>query len=197
MREAFKDGERNISNKREILKDRPREHNGDALLYLLFNPPLSLLPRKDQERIVHSQLSKDTGKIFDYTQGLFLHEALSGNGPSREILSISSIFATLNNVHSWAKDDEEDKNAEPDQDSLHSFSLDDVVKGCDIREMSFAWYLVFGFILGPAGSQFSEFISLVEGHPCPPRSNNLPFLPPRYVLKVEIEAGTNPEQKKH
>lgn len=169
-----------------------REMCYQAFQYLLYNPQLKVLPVREQERTLHKQINRESHSIFDYTHGLCLYENLKKPNAIRSILELSSFFVNINDVHSLA---ERAASNGRSKSNLSAFDLEALICAIDIRQRSFAWYLVFQFILGDIGCMLPEFLDLVSGNG-PRKSNDLQFLPPRYVMHVTLSAGTNPEKEK-
>jgi hypothetical protein len=163
----------------------------DSFCYLLYNPPLSVLPPSEKERVTHSQLTSDSGKIYDYTHGLFLHELLSSSEGGKAILNIAALFVEVDLVHAWARETAQTPK-DQGRENLKPFPLSKVISGTDIRERSFPWFMVFKLFLGQSGCFLPEFVSLVEGHPTP-LSKEFHIYPPRYVLRVNLTSGTHSE----
>ena len=67
-----------------------------------------------------------------------------------------------------------------------------VVESTDIRQRSFPWYMVFHFLLGDSGCESREFLDIVRGDQSD-MANKLGISIPRFVMKIAVTAGTNPE----
>lgn len=160
-----------------------------AFQYLLYNPPLSSLSKREQEEALHNQFSRETGHIFDYTHGLCLYETLKRPNGLKRTLDIASLVLDLDNVHSIA---EAAASSGRSKSKLAPFDFRAVIEAVDIRQRSFPWYLVFEFILGEVGCDLPEFLQLVAGGG-DGASKDMMISPPRFVLRITLTAGTNPE----
>lgn len=168
-----------------------REDCYTAFQYLLYNPPLTELPDREQERTLHQQISRESKSIFDFTHGLCLYETLKKPDGIRSVLELSSFFADIDTVHSLAK---AAASSGRSKSKRVPFSLEALTSSIDIRQQSFAWYLVFQFMLGDTGCKLPEFLKLVSGS----KSmivDDFQISIPRYVMHVTLTAGTNPENE--
>ncbi|MDP2816229.1 MAG: hypothetical protein Q8O19_06075, partial [Rectinemataceae bacterium] len=174
---------------RECMERKMHHENGchDAFQYLLYNPSYTVLPKRDQELILHRQLSRESNRIFDYTHGLFLYEKLKSPAGTTALLDSSNVFVGMDTAHALA---EKAASAGRGKASLMPFDLNSLTESHDIREMSFPWYLVFRLMYGTAGCSLSDFLKLVSGSD-PGMANEYGITPPRYVLNVMLTAGTN------
>lgn len=196
---ALKESFTQTRNDEDEMKHRKNKDDRcyEAFQYLLYNPPLTELPKQEQERILHRQISKESESIFDYTQGLHLYEKLKNPDGIKSLLEMSSYFIEIDKAHYLA---EQAASSGRSKSKLAPFDLDALTKSIDIRQRSFAWYLVFEFMLGRVGCKIPDFLDLVSGskHKL---NDNFPVSAPRYVMHVSITAGTNPEkqitQQKH
>jgi hypothetical protein len=196
LRDYYSQRQLEIDHGKEMLEE--LRHQGmlkgiacyNSFQYLLYNPAFALLPRHDQEEILHHQLSRETSCIFDYTHGLCLYNLLMKRNGLKDTLDISSMFIDIDTAHSLAEEAARSGRA---KSKLTPFDLRSVVRTVDIRERSFAWYIVFNFILGNVGCDFPDFIKLVGGSPSD-MARELGISPPRFVLHVTLTAGTHPEK---
>lgn len=165
-------------------------HPDSAVQYLLYNPPFRALPGNEQEYVLHRQLARDSENIYDYTHGLCLYNVLTGPDGLRAMLDLSALFADIGTVHSLATMAASSGRVKAE---LAPFDLRSLIDAVDIRRRSFAWFLVFSFLCGGAGNQLAEFLELVSGSQ---KGMAGEFgVRPRFVLRVRIAAGTNPEHE--
>ncbi len=163
---------------------------GSPIHYLLYNPPFSTLPKNEQEYILHRQLSKESKHIYDYTNGLCLYSELTQPDGLKSVLELSSLFAGLSTIHSIAKKAAVSGRT---KEKFSPFELKLLTDEIDIRQQSFAWFLVFGFLGGETGSLVPDFLELVSGSR-PNVASELRVREPRFVLRTKIVAGSNPEK---
>lgn len=185
----------NEENEEDICMKERMHRKGEcytAFQYLLYNPPLTVLPDREQERILHQQISIESQSIFDYTHGLCLYETLKKPEGIRSILELSSFFVEIDTVHSLAK--EAASTGRSNKSELAPFDLEALTSSIDIRQLSFAWYLVFQFMFGDSGCELPEFLKLVSGSK-PKITDNFQISIPRYVMHVTLTAGSNPEKE--
>ena len=162
-----------------------------AIQYLLYNPPFSALPANEQEYVLHRQLARETKNIYDYTHGLCLYDVLKQPDGLKATLELSALFAEIGTVHSLA---EKAASSGRGKAKLAPFELRALMDAVDIRQRSFAWFLVFSFLCGGAGCQLPEFLKLVSGSQ-PGMAGEFGVRVPRFALRVRVTAGTNPEHQ--
>jgi len=172
---------------KEPRRDLDRVYCGSVAAYLLYNPPVSALPRLEQEVVAHRQLRHDSGKIFDYLHGLHLYHELRGSNATHPLHNGGSIFVSLDDIHRLALNKSNEDGEE--KEKLVPFELGALSESVDLRLASLPWFLVFEFLLGSAGCMDSEFLELVKGN-APGMAKELRFSAPRFVLQIEISAGT-------
>lgn len=170
---------------------RQGHEDGSALQYLLYNPPFTALPRNQQEYLLHRQLTRESTKIYDYTHGLCLYDALTQPDGLKSPLDLSALFAEIGTVHSLA---EKGASSGRGKARLAPFDLKSVIDKVDVRERSFAWFLVFSFLRGNTGCQLPEFLNLVSGSQ-PGMARQFGLRAPRFVLRLTVVAGTHPDHK--
>ncbi|NLX96980.1 MAG: hypothetical protein GXY83_12470, partial [Rhodopirellula sp.] len=162
-----------------------RRHHGQRCFYLLYNPSMIGFESRDQEQIRHRQLRNDATSIFDYTQGLHLYHELLGDSSVQSFADIASLVCPIDDLELGSED--ETQPAKP--------SFEHVLANRNLRQSSLPWFLVFGFMLGDAGSTDHDFLQLVwtGGSPKWQETANIQFLPPRYVLNIRVHGGLDPE----
>jgi hypothetical protein len=171
----------------EIRKKHPIGFPSEGFCYLLYNPPFTTLSAREQEYLLHRQLARESKQIYDYTRGLCLYDALLKPEGLKATLKLSSLFAEIGIVHFLA---EKAASSGKGKAKYAPFELRAVVDSIDIRQNSFAWFLVFHFLCGESGCQLPQFLQLVTGSQSG-MVRELRIKPPRFILRVQVSAGTN------
>ena len=169
----------------------PERDCNSELQYLLYNPPFTALSTREREYVLHRQLARESNKIYDYTHGLCLYNTLKQPDGLKATLEMSALFVEIDTVHSLAT---KAASSGRGKAKLAPFDLKALMDAVDIRQKSFAWFLVFSFLCGDAGCQLPEFLKLVAGSQ-PGMAGEFQMRVPRFVLRVSVIAGTNPEHQ--
>ncbi len=180
-------GMRRDKDSDKLQRKRKMIDGGLCAAYLLYNPPITVFSQIEQELIIHRQLRQDSRSIFDYMDGLRLYHELSEREEKHPMQRGGSVFVGPNDVHRLALVKQGDDDTQ--EEKLTAFSVGALSESVDLRAASLPWFFVFNLLLGRAGCADSEFVSLVSGN-SHGMAKEFGIPPPRFVLEIEISAGT-------
>jgi hypothetical protein len=166
------------------------EFGSHCAKYLFYNPPLADLPIREREKIIHSQLRRETSSIFDYTAGLHVYQDLSQAEVNSTRLKSACLFMPLAGVHALAlKAGQNKRTSAAGTATVAAFTLGDVVEAADIRFSSLPYFFVFELIMNNVGCSGDDFIKFIT-ESASGRVRELQFTSPRYLLHIRLTAGS-------
>jgi hypothetical protein len=164
--------------------------NTDCARYLLYNPQLRLLPVSEQQKVKYFQMIRENEEIFDYIYGLERYHSLFIDDDQSKLLDIGSIFLSLDVLHEVSARPVKGK---PNEIKYYPFRLENIIEKVDIFDNSFAWFLVFGLLLGNAGCSSKVWLNQISGFR-DDVSSDFGFVPPRYTMTISVSVGTRTNQ---
>jgi hypothetical protein len=158
----------------------------ECIKYLMYNPPLEILPDHEQQKILHQQMVIDAGSIFDYSEGLNRYKELIEGNKSSSILSLGCLFASVEEIHDVAS--AAAKTSRTKQETF-KFNLESLVNTININESSLSYFFVFDLMMRGTGCSCNEFLKLVCSGEQPNMVNDLQVAPPKYSIRLKLTAG--------
>ncbi|TVP61158.1 MAG: hypothetical protein EA343_14980 [Nodularia sp. (in: Bacteria)] len=164
----------------------------ECVKYLMYNPPLEIIPKYEQQKILHKEMVRDAiTSEFYFTFGLHRYKELIESDKA-SILSLGCLFASIEDVHELAI--QAAARASRTQKSLHEFNLGALVDAINVYESSLSWFFVFDLMMKGVGCSCKEFLDLVSSGRQSRIVGNLEVIPPKYSIKLKITAGVGEQR---
>lgn len=161
--------------------------NSECVKYVMYNPPLEIIPKNEQQKILHKEMVRDPIRSKFYLNlGLIGYKELIESDKA-SILSLGCLFASLEDVHKLAIQAAE--RARRTQKSLNEFNLGALVDAINVYESSLSWFFVFDLMMKGVGCSCEEFLDLVSSGRQSRGVGDLEVIPPKYSIKLKITAG--------
>ncbi|WP_414551291.1 hypothetical protein [Anabaena sp. CCY 0017] len=158
----------------------------ECVKYLMYNPPLEIIPKNEQQKILHKEMVRDaiTSQLY-CTLGLHRYKELIESDKA-SILSLGCLFASIEDVHVLAIQAGRDSRT---QKSLYEFNLGALVDAINVYQSSLSWFFVFDLMMKGVGCSCEDFLDLVSSGRQSRIVGNLEVIPPKYSIKLKITAG--------
>lgn len=170
------------------LRDPDNGVNYNCAAYLFYNPPLQELPDRDRQIVLHDQIS---GTQYLYEEDIRLgrkYKTMLLFSPylynTSFFLNTSSFIVPIDDMHRII-----DQSVRTKPTKSPSINLKVILEYTQLYYNAFACFMVFGLLLGRAGCQNPNWLRVVSGAQ-PNAVNDNILLQPRYVLTINITAGT-------
>lgn len=159
-----------------------------CIKYLMYNPSLEAIPKREQQKILHQQMKLEVNSSFDSIIGLQRYRELL-EGEQSSILDLGCLLTSIENIELATKAARTSSTNKP----LDKFTLGSLIESINVYESSLTWFFVFDLMTKGLGCSCQEFIELVRGKKGG-MAKKLEVPPPKYSIKLRIVAGSEREQ---